>query len=454
MNDWIGNIFYFGSPKDGFKVYPDLGAVSKVFDGYYTNTETDWILVARKSEDVTRYTYVKYGLLTSLTDGRTGSCFGLSIDFVNHYFTDLKVFRTEIFENILRAILSDGKLLETQESSGKVAFKSYDLRDVAPYLEEMSRKIREVIGDKKYSNYVRPAYEIPQANDGSVPGLHPDSSSSAINEYFRTYGAIKLSPKLPIETKSPSEKQQENRELLEKRVGDLTEQLGQKDRELLAVTQKLEKLQASVNAIASEFSPPRYTAQPYETVSSANNKRPYPPPPVRHPPDEDELSPWTRRILVIVGCIVVLAVLVFAVKTLLFSSEEVNPQRVDTPAIQPVSQPSRSVPSPEPLLFLRQNGRQMVVLNEAFFFQQVRGRTVYDESDFKEVLTSFLFQFSPEVRAFYKGDKDELWNEILRLNPTNKRILTDHLKRGPFKIEGNADQQWMLRQLLIFKVSP
>src|SRR5215213_3509577 len=207
MNDWIGNIFYFGSPKDGFKVYPDLGAVSNVFRGYYSNTETDWVLVVRKFDDITRYTYVRYGLLTSLIEGRTGSCFGISIDFVNHYFTDLKVFLTEIFEGIWGAILDEKQLLEAQESSGKVAFKSYDLHDVGPYLDEMSKKIREVIRNKKYSEYLRPSYEIPQAGDDQIYGLHPNSSPSALLEYFRTYGAIKLAPNLPIEIKSLSEKQ-------------------------------------------------------------------------------------------------------------------------------------------------------------------------------------------------------------------------------------------------------
>ena len=217
MTNAIGNIFYFGSPKDGFKVYPDPGALSNVFSGYYTNTENEWILVVRKSEEITRYTYVRYGLLTSLVEGRTGSCFGISIDFVNHYFTDLRVFLTEIFEGLWGAILDEKQLLEVQGSSGKVAFKSYDLHDVAPYLDGISKRIREVILNQKYSAYVRPAYEIPQADDNHFYGLHPDSSPSALSEYFRTYGAVKVAPNLPIETKSLSEKQEEDKENLKKK---------------------------------------------------------------------------------------------------------------------------------------------------------------------------------------------------------------------------------------------
>ena len=462
MNDWIGNIFYFGSPKDGFKVYPDLGAVSNVFDGYYSNTETDWILIARKSEDIIRYTYVKYGLLTALVDGRTGSCFGISIDFVNHYFTDLKVFQTEIFEKIWGAILSDGKLLETQESSGKVAFKSYDLRDVAPYLDEMSKKIREVIQDKKWSDYIRPAYEIPPANDSSVHGLHPESAPSAMSEYFRMYGAIKLSPKLPIETKSPTEKQKENSDNLEKRVGELTEQLRQKDLELQAVNQRLEKVQLAAKPLYTELgfathtsqvnnlvNNSRSTNQPYEALSSANHKGQYSEKATHNRADEDDLSPRTRKILAIVAGIAILAALVFLGKVLI-SSEETNPGGSEnTKATQPTSQPSASVASAEPLLIVRQNGKEIGILNERFFFEQARGKPIYYEADFKEALTSFLFQFSPEVRYIYKG-KDELWNRIVELNPKSTKNLTEYLKRAPFAIESNADQQTILKDLVIF----
>jgi hypothetical protein len=456
MNDWVGNIFYFGSPKDGFKVYPDLGAVSNVFDGYSSNTEADWILVARKSEEVTRYTYVKYGLLTAAVDGRTGSCFGISIDFLNHYFTDLKVFRTEIFENIWRAILSDGKLLEIHASSGKVAFKSYDLRDVAPYLEEMSTKIREVIQDKKWSNYVRPAYEIPPAGDSTVKGLHPDSSPGAMSEYFRMYGAVKVSPNQPLEIKSPSEKQLEDRQNLEKRVSELTAQLGQKDRELQTVSQKLERLQASVNAIATEYSPARHTTQTYESHPSANHKGQYPEKVTHHPTRRND--PRTTKILAIVGGLVILVGLVILAKVLFFSEEETTPvtqnthtsQPVSQPASQPTNQPTASVAPPDPLLIVRQKGKEMAVLNEAVFFEHTRGRLIFDEADFKAVLTSFLFQFSPEVRDFYKGSKDKLWDQILKLNTNSRRNLTSYLKRGQFRIESSAEQQAILRGLVIF----
>ncbi len=457
MNDWVENIFYFGSPKDGFKVYPDSGELSGVFSGYYSNTETDWILIARKAESITRYTYVKYGLLTSLVDGRAGSCFGISIDFVNHYFTDLKVVQKEIFEGIWGAILDDGQLLQIEESSRKVAFKSYDLYDVAPYLDEMSKKIRAVIGDKKYSNYVRPSYEIPQAGENPIYGLHPDSSAAAISEYFRKYGVIKLSPKLPIESKSPAEKQQEHREKLEKEVSKLTEQLRQKEREVQELLQRFEEFQGLVQPIR-DFSFGTYTNK---TGSQFGNSRPInqiyesPSPPnpkasdsgtTYNPSRKDKLSPRARRIvLVVVGVLGAITIGYF-----IFFAGDSKPEVANHRVVQPASQPSPTIASREPLLIIRKQGREFGLLNEAAFLENASGRFIYDEADFKEALTSFLVGYSPEVVEIYKGNKDDLWDWILRSNPKNKEKITQYLKRGPFKVENNPEQQAMLKELIVF----
>jgi hypothetical protein len=459
MNDWIGNIFYFGSPKDGFKVYPDLGAVSNVFRGYYSNTETDWVLVVRKLDDITRYTYVRYGLLTSLIEGRTGSCFGISIDFVNHYFTDLKVFLTEIFEGIWGAILDEKQLLEAQESSGKVAFKSYDLHDVGPYLDEMSKKIREVIRNKKYSEYLRPSYEIPQAGDDQIYGLHPNSSPSALLEYFRTYGAIKLAPNLPIEIKSLSEKQEEHKESLQKKVELLTEQLRKKDRELQTVNQKFERLQGLVKPIVMEFPPAtpgnqsyiyagnsRPLNQTHEPLSHGKHQTSH----VTHNPShESELGPKTRKIIAIIAGASILLALAIISAFYLFSDETKQDANSNQP-IQPVSQPTATVAVPDPLLIVRQNGIEMEVLNEAVFLEHARGKSIFDEADFKEVLTSYLFQVSPEVRDVYKGSKDELWKKIMDFNPRSRQKLKAYLnEKQSFKIESNVEQQAILRGLVV-----
>lgn len=456
MSDSIGNIFYFGSPKDGFKVYPDLGPVSNVFSGYYTNTENEWILVVRKSEEITRYTYVRYGLLTSLVEGRTGSCFGISIDFVNHYFTDLKVFLTDIFEGLWGAILEEKQLLEVQGSSGKVAFKSYDLHDVAPYLDGISNKIKEVIRNQKYSAYVRPSYEIPQAGDNQVYGLHPHSSSSAMIEYFRMYGAVKLAPNLPIETKSLAEKQEEDRENLKKKVEKLNEQLRQKDRELQAANQKFEKLIGLVKPIVREFPtittgneshPQVVTALPvyqnYEPLSPSNHQTYQS---VVHNQDA-ELSPRAKKVLLIVGVTAILLAIITTIYLQFYDTDQ--PIKTAQPA-QPASQTTITVATPDPVLIFRQNRRDVVILNESAFLDHARGKRIYGEEDFKEALTAFLFSVSPEIHDFYKGNKDNLWRKIVGKNPNSTERLRAYLNvKRQFTIENNAEQKDILRGLEI-----
>lgn len=54
------------------------------------------------------------------------------------------------------------------------------------------------------------------------------------------------------------------------------------------------------------------------------------------------------------------------------------------------------------------------------------------------------------MAEIYKGDKDELWNGMLKLNPNSREKITQRLKRGPFKIEINAEQQAMLKELVVF----
>lgn len=469
MSDWIGNIFYFGSPKDGFKIYPDLGAVSNVFRGYYSNTETEWILIARKAENVTRYTYVRYDLLTAVAEGRTGSFFGISIDFLDHYFTDLKVMQTQIFEGIWGAILSERRLLEVQESSGRVAFKSYDLHDVSQYLDGVSQKIKDVIRQKKYSKFVRSSHEVPQAGE-NVYGLHPDSSSSAINEYFRIYGAIKLSPNLPVETQSPSEKQEEHKKNLERqveertkqadqltrRVDELTRQLNQRDIELQTANQKLQRLQGYVQSFVSEFPSSTHTHQADRHSSHSRSTNQYYEPShknrssdgmTRLSPNERRLSRNTKILIATGGGAIFFALMIFLF--VYYFPDEVQPENQNAPVAQPSTKPPVPTASPEPLLFSRGAKSVLGVLNEAVFFQHAKGKEIYNEEDLKEVVTSFLFELSPEVRALFRT-KNELWTQIMELNPTSKRKITNYLKDGPFTIERNPKQLEMLRDLVVF----
>lgn len=479
MDSFIGNIFYFGAPKDGFKVYPDLGSVSNIFSGYYSNSETDWFLLAKKTEAVTRYTYVRYGLLTSTVEGRTGSCFGISIDFFNHYFTDLNVFRTQIVEGVWGAILDDRKLLEIQESSGKIAFKSYDFFDVGEYLDEMSKRIRAVIADSKYSNYIRPSYEVPDADDNPVYGLHPDSSPSAIREYFKTYGVIKLSPKLPLETKSISEKAEEHKQNLlqdvERLTGELrrkdlefTELLRQRDEEIQKLNQRLEKLRGFVDPIFNEFSfnSPRMAAEasPFDQRTRSHNyqssiDRPaqmqtYAPTIGIHPRNKQKQhTPHDKRFWVGIAIIVFVFL---AIIFLYFYAAGEEPDVV-TRTVQFGSEPTAArAPTPLPvgILITVERGKRKAFLNASVFLEEAKGSRISNEAEFKELLTSYLFRTTPEVVIIYRGNKEELWTNMMALNPKSKSMITKYLRdKAPFTIENSEDQQNLLKDMIIFNLS-
>ncbi len=134
----------------------------------------------------------------------------------------------------------------------------------------------------------------------------------------------------------------------------------------------------------------------------------------------------------------------------IFFAGDSKPEVANHRVVQPASQPSPTIASREPLLIIRKQGREFGLLNEAAFLENASGRFIYDEADFKEALTSFLVGYSPEVVEIYKGNKDDLWDWILRSNPKNKEKITQYLKRGPFKVENNPEQQAMLKELIVF----
>ena len=129
--------------------------------------------------------------------------------------------------------------------------------------------------------------------------------------------------------------------------------------------------------------------------------------------------------------------------------DEPPPKNQNSPVAQPSTRPPVTTPSPEPVLFSRGSRRVLGVLNEDVFFQHASGKEINNEEDLKEVVTSFLFELSPEIRTVYRS-KNELWNAIMDLNPQSRRKITSYLKNVPFTIERNGDQLEMLRGLVVF----
>lgn len=484
MNDFISNIYYFGSPKDGFKVYPDLGAKSNVFAGYYTNTETDWILIAKKSGNITRYIYVKYGLLTAV-NGRTGSCLGISIDFVNCYFTDLKIFHTEVIEKIWDVFLKGKILLEIQETSGKVAFKSYDLLDVSSYLDDMSKKIREVIADKKYSNYIRPSYEIADAGNNPIHGLHPDSSPLAINEYFRTHGIIKLSPKLPIETKSSAEKAEDEKKRLERTVVELNEQLEKKAKEISSLNAEnnrlmtaLQRLQDSISAEFADIFPENMSkpisAQITNSQWAGQKNILFPTPQQIYNKSSDEnaskskskldlQSPIIFMISIVITFFILGWIIIFYLLpsfTDFFSTSKIDKtvvnvgKNVNSSENQRNTNIDRTIPSTdnEDILYLKSdNTKTKAFLTESVFLTKNAGKVISNMDEFKETLTTYLLKNSSITSEIYKDDKNAIWANILLLNPNSVTKITTFIsKKEQVFIENNAEQREILKDFIIY----
>lgn len=476
MNNFIGNIFYFGAPKEGFKVYPNLGDISNIFSGFYTNAEkADWILIAKKTNNITRYTYVKYGLLGS-SDARAGSCLGISIEFINYYFSDLEVLRTQIIEKIWDAFLIHKKLIERNESSGKVVFNSVDFFDVGSYLDDMTVKVKESITDHKFSSYVKSSIEIPDSADNLVYSLRQDSSPRAIIEYFKKYGIVKLSPISQLEEKSFAEREEENKKHLQDEVDRLTKQLEQKNNEtnelLSQKDNKINQLEQKISRIQQEFTRIVSTEFPVIPVKAESNALTEQPNAVwqksiktwaAYPEfqkitdvvnnDDQTAGKWlpsfSRRNIVI-G---IVGILGFVFLMLYFFSPDNKKADINYNAnINQMASPQKSVPEiTEPLYIKTDNEKRKGFLKESVFLEKSKGTMISSETDFKEVLTSYLFRNSPEVQEIYKGDKDALWNKLIELNPTSSKKITNYIdEKITFKIENNKEQQNVLKELVIF----
>jgi hypothetical protein len=454
MENFIGDIFYFGSPKDGFKVYPDLGAISNIFAGYYTNTESDWILVAKKSNDITTYTYVRYGLLTSAVNGRTGSCLGISIDFINYYFTDFELLRTRVIEKIWEAFLVENVLLERQEISRKIAFKPYSLNEVGQYLDAKSQTIRRVITEH-YSKNVKTSNYIPDAEGNPLYELNPRSSAEVITDLFETYGLIKLSPRAPIETKSISQKTEEQIEALQRKVKMLSYQLGDKDSEIESLQDELDSLREGL-PLTNQLTGPnneqgnnreaKATTRAKKSTSLASLLRILRKPSVR----------WAFAVVICMS-----GVGGFILGRLFPSSsiekqtdthdqsESVNPSKAQT--ISPFyTQHDPRIREERGNVIREAGGRGFLVADT--FVRMNQGKSVAGREGFKILLTSYLISNSLKTVRIYGGDKNNLWDNIMKLNPGKEQEIAGFCKSNPqFTIEvKNKFQKRILDNLLIY----
>lgn len=197
MANTISEIYFFGSLADGFKVYPAKNSSSNWYSSFYNNTEENYKLHIVKKGDSVTYTYVKYGLLTSLNDGRTGSFFGLSIVFNNKYFNNIDVFINKICVQIFKALIKEKIILSQNDSTGAIGYVAYDFNSVAPQLNDWITRIRAIISEK-YSIYLSSALELADPISEKIDGLNDSSANTVILEIIKEKGAILLGPQFPV----------------------------------------------------------------------------------------------------------------------------------------------------------------------------------------------------------------------------------------------------------------
>ncbi|MCF0075203.1 hypothetical protein LZD49_32270 [Dyadobacter sp. CY261] len=199
MDKIIRNIYYFGALADGFKVYPNHTGVDNIFSTYYNNSETDWFVLANNTQKSVFYTYVRYGILTSVANGRTGSCFGIAIEFEDCYFSDFEIFKASIIDKVIEILLKEGVLLS--RVSDLIAFKPYNLTEVSKYLDGMTLRIEEFIRGK-YLAYLIPKDNVEKVGGKKIIGVNDQTPNDVVSGLFTRYGSVKLSPKIPLEIKS------------------------------------------------------------------------------------------------------------------------------------------------------------------------------------------------------------------------------------------------------------
>lgn len=189
-------VYFFGSTLSGFNCFPK----SKTFDLYYSNTVSDaWILDIRRFADKIFYTYVQYGLLTSIEGGREGSCFGISIELLNQELVNPISLPKEIFFEVVETMLEQSVVIAKQPDTGTIGFKVKNLSEAGGYLSKWAEQIRAVV-ISQFSDKMQPIF----LGTGKSCQMHPDTSSEIAADWLSVYNNILVSPTSKV-LKSPPE---------------------------------------------------------------------------------------------------------------------------------------------------------------------------------------------------------------------------------------------------------
>lgn len=196
----VKNVYIFGSMKDGFKAYPSTSQ----FDHLYNNALTGWQIAIDRLDNIVRYTFVLYDVLTSTDEGRSGSCFGIAIDMDGCLFAKPKQLFPDLFDLITKNVIKEAKILTRSPVNHKVAYVAFNFTEIQTEVDTLIQRIRFYVDSNFNETLIKINNSIPNKGKESM-GLHPDSSELAIMDMFTQYGSVILSPRFNLMKNSYTE---------------------------------------------------------------------------------------------------------------------------------------------------------------------------------------------------------------------------------------------------------
>ncbi|MBP9821322.1 MAG: hypothetical protein KBC98_00340 [Candidatus Pacebacteria bacterium] len=184
-------LYFFGSSKAGFNLYPF--PPFELFKSYYTSTAPEeWVLSLFKKDGVVYHIYVRYGLMTSLLNGRGGGFLGISFSTKDYFFQDTEFLRKEIFEIIFEKLLEEKKIIKTEGTeTGIVPYQFYDEMG---YIEEWRQRIeKDCHSTKEVKNKLIKITDDLSDYNGTCYNLNINSNPYVVSQYFKSCGYIRLS---------------------------------------------------------------------------------------------------------------------------------------------------------------------------------------------------------------------------------------------------------------------
>lgn len=455
--DIINEVYFFGSLKDGFKSFP--GSSSQRFSHYYnTNVKDRWTLTVRRKNRLVQYTYVLYGLLTSVGDGRTGSCFGISIEVENKYFYDLRKLILFFEKGVVDAMLNDpqSRILAI-DKFGQIGFSTFNFSRISSYLQDWQLKIKEVLlNNPELKNCFKELSSYSQIENDKIFGFHPNTSLEVLNEYFQHYGGVNISESFKIEKMTLSElkyydeKEKYRKESINrKRDNDLLKQKNEALKlENIKLKEDIKKQNAEISNLnkvikafrrkskfprqSRGFSSLKYLARLNRAIKNIKKNSEY---------DDiwKSISPF-----LILGVLLILA-LIISFCTFILTPDNKSTTRNNThknsglnitPTVATKEDNKKTPSSPPPnnkkIVYYAaktNDGRTKYLLDISHFLSSahLNNVTVRNLDDFNNYLAEYLFKNSNKVAQWFEN-KSDLINYIKSKNKASMTNIESHIK--------------------------